>query len=107
VHDLRKIEEPLPAFKVRPLRDTRTDLRPKKQLFVTRLEPAEVVSRTEAQQRQPWSAKSFFRRKLFSKSGRDADKEVVSAKRECFVLEELACVEVVPVEDNHYERVSL
>jgi hypothetical protein len=23
------------------------------------------------------------------------------------VLEELACVEVVPVEDNHYERVSL
>jgi len=31
----------------------------------------------------------------------------MSPKRECFVLEELACIEVVPVQDNHFERVSL
>jgi hypothetical protein len=123
VHDLRKFELPPPVMRLRPQRDTRTDFRPKKQLLVTRLEPSEVAafeSRTRAAEamrnnggNQQWSARNFSLKRLFSKSSqrqkRNVDKEgETSPKRECYVLEELACIEVVPVEDNnHFERVSL
>ena len=42
-----------------------------------------------------------------AKSENDESSEQKSPKRECYVLEELHCIEVVPVQDNHYERVSL
>ena len=117
VHDLRKIEEPLPVMKVRVPRDTRTDLRPKKQLFVTRLEPAPdeaAASGSGSRDRNSnsglRSAKSFIRKKLFRKPSRASNQDSsgsATKKRECYVLEELACIEVVPVEDNNFERVSL
>ena len=113
VHDLRKIEQPLPAMKVRVPRDTRTDLRPKKQLFVTRLEPpADEAegSRDRGSNSGSWSAKSFIRKKLFRKSSEASNQDSSASstkKRECYVLEELSCIEVVPVEDNRFERVSL
>jgi hypothetical protein len=77
--------------------------------LVTRLEPAEVAARTDIGQNSGWSAKKFIQRNIF-RNRRESEIEMTtgtSPKRECYVLEELACIEVVPVEDNHYERVSL
>ena len=126
VHDLRKIEQPLPIMKLRPPRDMRTGSRPKKQLLVTRLEHndgallaassrprAEAGGRNSSNGGKRSSAKSFIQRKLFSKNVEAETEDEFAAKnsttkRECYVLEELSCIEVVPVEDNqHYERVSL
>ena len=42
VHDLRKFEHPLPVMRLRGPRDSRTEMRPKKQLLFTKLEPTEA-----------------------------------------------------------------
>jgi len=104
-------------MKVRVPRDTRTDLRPKKQLLVTRLEPpAEEAGASGSGSRDPgsssssWSAKKFIRKKLLRKPSLASNPDSPASstkKRECYVLEELSCIEVVPVEDNRFERVSL